>query len=377
MRLPRLKPVRVLPGQSWRRLKVWFRPVTIVQVILFGLGLAKRLPGIRHTLAWLVTRQMRKRPGHFEIKRRQSLVRRIPWGLATNPRNVAVAVAAFAVIAGSLMADAEPVGNNPARIARQVEENRPAPPPLPDDKGMHLSGPMALMLQVAMLQDSLNRLDQIAGYTTKFEKQERIDGKLSDRQVLAAKIRHKPFSVYFNYEVGSVGQEVLYPISEQDSRMLVKSARLGGRLPAMKLEPNSTLAMSESRYPVTMAGIRELTKMTLEIRQQDMKKRDGAVSVELRDDVRFDSRPVYAYTMDYATAKDSPMYRRCILYIDKQLMLPVYVRNWTWSNQTEGGVPGEFDDSTLIEYYAFRKINADVDLKPIDFARENDGYHFK
>lgn len=376
MRFPSWKPVRVSYRRAWRRLKLRFRPEVLLSVLLSGLALTKRLPGIRHTLAWHVRRQMRKRPGHFEISRRKSLLRRLAWGMATNPRNVAFGVAILAVIAGSMMADAEPVGNNPARIAQQVEENRPAPPPLPDEKGMHLSGQMALMLQVAMLQDSLNRLEKIRGYTAKFEKQERIDGDLSDKQVLAAKIRHKPFSVYFNYEVGSVGQEVLYPISGDDSRMLVKSARLGGRLPAMKLDPNSTLAMSESRYPVTMAGIKELTKMTLEIRQLDMKKRDGAVNVELRDDVRFDSRPVYAYTIDYASAKDSPTYRRCVLYIDKQLMLPVYVRNWTWSKDARGSESGAFDDSTLIEYYAYRKINADAGLKQIDFARENNSYNF-
>ena len=98
--------------------------------------------------------------------------------------------------------------------------------------------------------------------------------------------------------------------------------------------------------------------------------------LELRDDVRFDSRPVYAYTIDYASAKDSPTYRRCVLYIDKQLMLPVYVRNWTWSKNADGGESGKFDDSTLEEYYAYRKINAEAELKQIDFARENSSYNF-
>jgi|GEM_PF-994184 len=376
MRFPNWKPVRVSFRRPWRRLHLRFRPELLLSVFLSGLALTKHLPGIRHAFAWHVRRQMRKRPGHFEITRRKSLLRRLPWGVLTSPRNVAAGVAMLAVIAGSMMADAEPVGNNPEGIAQQVEDNRPAPPPMPGEKGMHLSGQMALMLQVAMLQDSLNRLEKIKGYTAKFEKQERIDGELSVRQVLAAKIRHKPFSVYFNYEFGSVGQEVLYPISGDDSRMLVKSARLGGRLPAMKLDPNSTLAMSESRYPVTMAGIKELTKMTLEIRQFDMKKREGAVNAELRDDVRFDSRPVYAYTVDYASAKDSPTYRRCVLYIDKQLMLPVYARNWTWSKNADGAESGTFDDSTLIEYYAYRKINAEADLKQIDFARNNSRYNF-
>lgn len=373
----RWKLVRVALGRTWLRLSSRLRPAILLQSVLIVLRLVTRLPGIRHVLAWRIRRQMRGRPGHFEITRRTSLIRRVPWHLATNAGNVAVAVAVMAVAAGSMLADEEPVGSNPSRIAQQAEENRSDAPPMPEDKGMRLSGHVALLLQVAMLEDSLTRLEQIESYTAKFEKQERIDGELSEHQVLATKIRHQPFSVYFKYEQGAVGQEILFPISDEDPRILVKSARLGGRLPAMKLEPNSPLVMGESRYPITMAGIKELTKMTLEIRQLDTRKPQGAVRIDLRDDVRFDGRPVYAYTVDYANAKVSPTYRRCVLYIDKELKLPVFVRNWTWSNQAKGSTAGEFDDSTLIEYYAFKKINTNAKLQRIDFARENGEYNLK
>ena len=364
-------------SHTWHRLSFRLRPANILLSVLAILGLVTRLPGIRHVLAWRVRRRMRMRPGHFEISRRKSLIRRLPWHRLTDAGNVAIAVAIVAVVTGSMMADDETVGSNPARIAQSAEENRTDAPPMPEDKGMRLSGHVALLLQVAMLEDALTRLEKIESYTAKFEKQERIEGELSERQVLSTKIRHEPFSVYFKYEEGAVGQEVLFPISGQDPRMLVKSAKLGGRLPTMKLDPNSPLVMSESRYPITMAGIRELTKMTLEIRQQDVRKPQGSVRIDLRDDVRFDGRSVYAYTVDYSNAKVSPTYRRCILYIDKQLKLPVFVRNWTWSDQADGSTSGEFDDSTLIEYYAFRKINTNAGLKRIDFARENGNYNLK
>jgi hypothetical protein len=371
------KLVLISLGRIGHRLSLRLRPAALRQSLFAVLGLVTRLPGIRHILAWRVRRRMRMRPGHFEITRRKSLIRRISWRQMADGGNVAFAIAVLAIVTGSMMAEEEPVGSNPARIAQQAEENRTDAPPMPEDKGMRLSGHVALLLQVAMLEDALTRLEEIESYTTKFEKQERIDGELSDRQVLATKIRHEPFSVYFKYEEGAVGQEVLFPISEKDRRMLVKSARLGGRLPTMKLDPHSPLVMSESRYPITMAGIRELTRMTLEIRQQDVRKPQGSVRIDLRDDVRFDGRPVYAYTIDYSNAKVSQVYRRCILYIDKQLKLPVFVRNWTWSNQADGATSGEFDDSTLIEYYAFRKINTSARLQRIDFARENGEYNLK
>ena len=78
------------------------------------------------------------------------------------------------------MMDAEPVGADASLVVQAAEQNRPAPPPLPEDSAMHLEGRVAMLLQIAMLQDANNRLEGIKSYTATFEKQERIDGELSD-----------------------------------------------------------------------------------------------------------------------------------------------------------------------------------------------------
>ncbi|NQV25758.1 MAG: DUF1571 domain-containing protein [Rhodopirellula sp.] len=340
---------------------------------------------VRHLLSWRTRRELRRRPGHFAVATRRGVRHRIALTFAQfrhlryllKPHPAAAMILATSAAVGWTMMDAEPVGADASQVVRAAEQNRPAPPPLPEDSAMHLEGRVAMLLQIAMLQDASNRLDAIKSYTATFEKQERIDGELSDEQSMLLKLQHQPLNVYMKWEKGGdVGREILFPVAEDDPRLLVQLTKFGGRLPALKLEPSSTLAMSEARYPVTMAGVKEMTRMTLEIRQRDLKLGER-VQVEMRDDRTFSGRPVYAYTVKYGSARDSEQYRKCILYIDKQLMIPVYGQNFTWPELVADADPGNLDATTLIEAYAYRDIKLEAQLDKNEFARTNPEYKFR
>jgi hypothetical protein len=77
------------------------------------------------------------------------------------------------------------------------------------------------------------------------------DDDVQDLQTIQLKLRHKPYGVYMKWlEGGDVGRELLFAEGQYDDKMQV---RLGGRkavLPVMKLDPNGSLAMKESRHPV-------------------------------------------------------------------------------------------------------------------------------
>lgn len=340
---------------------------------------------VRHLLSWRVRRELRRRPGHFSIATRSSIRSLIVWPFAQlrhlrhflQPHPAAAMILALAAIVGWTMMDAEPVGADASLVARTAGQNRPAPPPLPEESAMHLQGRVAMLLQIAMLQDANNRLEQVKSYTATFEKQERIDGELTEEQSMQLKLRHEPLNVYLKWEKGDdTGQELLFPAAKDDPRLLVQLPKFGGRLPALKLEPSSSLAMSKARYPITMAGVKEMTRMTLEIRQRDLNLGDR-VMTEMRDDKTFAGRPVYAYTVQYGSAKDSEQYRKCILYIDRQLMIPVFSRNFTWPELVENADPNNLDATTLIESYAYRSIQLEADLDKTEFARTNPDYRFR
>ena len=342
----------------------------------------------RHVFSWRARRELRRRPGHFSIKTRREIRGLIALPFAqlrhlkhlkhiAKPHPAAAMILVTSAVIGWTMMDAEPVGADASRVVQAAEQNRPAPPPMVEDSAMHLHGRVAMLLQIAMLQDANNRLKDVKSYTATFEKQERIDSELSDEQSIQIKLQHEPLNVYMKWEKGGdIGREILFPVAEDDPRLLVQLTKFGGRLPALKLEPSSTLAMSEARYPITMAGVKELAGMTLEIRQRDIKLGER-VQVEMRDDRTFSSRPVYAYTVKYANSKESEQYRKCILYIDKQLMIPVYSRNYTWPELVADADPNNLDATTLIESYSYRDIKLKADLEKIEFARSNPEYKFR
>ncbi|MDA1165685.1 MAG: DUF1571 domain-containing protein [Planctomycetota bacterium] len=340
---------------------------------------------IRHVVSWRTRRQLRRRPGHFVIRSRREFSSLIALPFAQlrhlkhliKPHPAAAFILASAAAIGWTMMDAEPVGADASLLVRASEMNRPEPPPLPEESSMHLHGRVAMLLQIAMLQDANSRLEKVQSYTATFEKQERIDGELSEEQTMQLKLQHEPLSVYLKWEKGGeVGRELLFPISSEDSRLLVQLTKFGGRLPALKLEPSSTLAMSEARYPITMAGLRQMTQIALEIRQQALNLGER-VHVEMRDDKTFAGRPVYAYSMTYADSADSEQYRKSIMYIDKQLMVPVHSRNYTWPDLVPNADPNNLDETTLIESYAYKGIELKADLSQGDFARENPAYRFR
>ncbi|MDA0283462.1 MAG: DUF1571 domain-containing protein, partial [Planctomycetota bacterium] len=185
---------------------------------------------IRHVVSWRTRRQLRRRPGHFDIhsrRRFRSLIA-LPFAQLRHlkhlikPHPAAAFVLASAAAIGWTMMDAEPVGADASLLVRASEMNGPEPPPLPEESSMHLQGRVAILLQIAMLQDANNRLEKVQSYTATLEKQERIDGELTEEQTMQLKLQHEPFSVYLKVEKGGeVGREILFPISADDRRLLV------------------------------------------------------------------------------------------------------------------------------------------------------------
>jgi len=271
--------------------------------------------------------------------------------------------------------DRMPIGADIRNLAVDVKRDGPEAPPTPEDATMRLEGEVALHLQIALLQSAVGRLEKIPQYSATFTKQERIDGSLLDEQIMLMKINHAPHKVFFKVEKGDIGREILFPAAEEDARLIVKLPRLGYRLPALKFEPTSSTPMSESRYPITMAGIKAFAELALEIRKKDLRL-GNKVQAEVRDNSEFDGRACYEFTISYADPSVSKDYRKCILKIDRQLMIPVFARNFTWPERVSDSDPNRLDDTTLLEFYTFKNIKLDGQLEPKAFVVENPEYHF-
>ena len=232
------------------------------------------------------------------------------------------------------------------------------------------AGHAAIRSQVALLEASMAKLDAIPAYTATLVKQERVDGELRDAERTIIKVRHEAFSVYMKWETGSAGQEVLYVDGKYDNQMLVHPGGWKGRfLPTLSVEPGGSLAMSQSRHPVTEAGLKILLQKHIDHRAEDLKT-DYCVATTTA--VSHEGRPATSLECIYKSQAASPDYSRTVLIIDDATGMPVLSRNFGWTSLDLDG-----EDATLIEHYEYRDIDLDAGLTKADFKRTNKKYNFK
>lgn len=233
-----------------------------------------------------------------------------------------------------------------------------------------------LKRKVEMLEAGRKFLHETPDYTAVFSKQELVGGELLDLQDIYLKCRHQPFSVYLRWLSGDEGREVLYTEGQNNGEMLVHGGGWKARLPSLSISPNSPLAMQESRYPVTKAGLLGTVDIMLECHREDQQSRRLAKCEQLEDQ-EFDTRMCSVFVVEYASAKVSPTYRKSVTFIDKEWNVPLYTENFGWPTPNETATGEELDEATLIEYYTFTEVEFQQQLANGDFDKANEEYRFR
>jgi hypothetical protein len=230
----------------------------------------------------------------------------------------------------------------------------------------------AVRRKIALLEQGRAFLEKIPDYTAQFVKQELVSGELLDEQSIYLKCRHRPFSVYLKWETGDEGREVLYLDGAHDGDMIVHGGGWKARLPSLSISPTSSLAMKESRYPITNVGLLELVKTMLQVHAGDLANNTIARCEALAGQ-EFDGRPCDGFLVEYRDAATSPIYRKSIVLIDKE----VYTRNFGWPDARTQATGDALDEATLIEYYTYADLRFRQQLAEADFDRGNEDYRFR
>jgi Protein of unknown function (DUF1571) len=239
-----------------------------------------------------------------------------------------------------------------------------------------LSNRAALLFQLMLLERGIQKLDKLADHTATFYKRERVDGRMGEPQVMQIKVRHKPFSVYMTWLTGDKGRELLYVEGKYDGKMLVKLGGVKGRLvPTLKLDPNGSQAMAESRHPVTNAGLLNLAKKVADYRRKDLKQK-AAVKCRLFEDQVLNDRKTYCFVIEYPNAAASKVYRKSVIFVDKEWLVPVCVQNFGWPDGSAVEA-AKLDKETLLEDYRFSSIHLDQKLADSHFDRYNEKYRLR
>ena len=241
------------------------------------------------------------------------------------------------------------------------------------------SSKVALQLHVALLEVGKHRIERYPDYSATFIKQERVNGgDVQEVQSIQLKLRHKPFGIYMKWiEGGDVGRELLHAEGQYDDKMLVRLGGIKKRLPLLKLDPTGAIAMKESRHPVTEMGLALLADQILKYRKRDLTLKEG-VRWEMLPEQKFMDRACDCWVVEYDSREVEPVYRKSITYIDRELSLPVCVRNFGWPEaETEAGDAAALDEATLIEYYGYTDIKFESRLTDNDFDKGNSDYTFR
>lgn len=235
----------------------------------------------------------------------------------------------------------------------------------------------ALLVNLLLLEKGAERLSRVSGYTATFFKQERLGLAQGEGQVIELKLRHEPFSVYMKWLTGDKGRELLYVDGLNDGDMIVHPGGWKARLlPALKLDPEGSLAMRESRHPVTMVGLFNLARRIIDKRRNDLKDVKG-LQCRMVEDQEINGRACYCFVMKYDSPLVSEEYRKTVQYVDKETCLPVAIKNYGWPKGDQEIEPDKLDEATLFEHYAYYDVRLNQQLADRDFDRNNDEYRFR
>ncbi len=186
-----------------------------------------------------------------------------------------------------------------------------------------LPAPAVALLEPASWTDVVARYGTVHDYTCLYEKRERaIDhGSL---QTIRMSFR-KPLDVRLEWldDTGKVDQVAVYRQGYNDGRVIVKRHGLVGSIAGtIRLDPQSTLALQDSRHSITQVGLGYMI---------------DRVSQDLRDE-RVTSQPLVEEAIDGRTCDrlefDGPAgmalvgiegARRAVVWIDRVLKLPIKV----------------------------------------------------
>jgi hypothetical protein len=216
------------------------------------------------------------------------------------------------------------------------------------------------------------KLEQIQDYACTLHKRERISGSLTEQEAMYVKVRHEPFSVYvyFLTPAKMKGQEAIFVRGKNDGNILAHppagfKKRLVG---TVSLKPDSMLAMSGNRYPMTELGLRRLTERLIEVGEHD--SQFGECDVKVRPGAKINRRDCTCIEVVHPIPRQEFLFHLAKIYVDSEYNLPTRYEAYEWP-QEAGGTP------ILTEEYTYTNLKFNNGFTDKDFDPNNPEYDFK
>lgn len=219
-------------------------------------------------------------------------------------------------------------------------------------------------IQVA--QSSLKSISEVKDYQAFFNKRELVGNKMIVHSMLI-KMRHDPFSVYLRFSGEEDGREVIYVDGQNDGELLVHETGITSLVGTVSVNPTGSRALSESRYPITRIGMKNLVGSVLEQWKSDRQFDD--VELKYFPKAKLGQVECKVIQTSHPTPRNGAQFQMTRLFIDRESNLPVRIEQYAFPSQP-GGKP------MLVEEYTYSGIRTDIGLKDIDFDTRNPAYGY-
>jgi hypothetical protein len=270
-------------------------------------------------------------------------------------------------------AGADIIRQSVAKTSLVINTSKPATP-ADDSLTPEQRAEQNLAKKIELLKKGMAFLQATPDYTAQFMKRELVNGELLEEQTMAMKVRHEPFSIYLKWLDGDAGREVMYVDGVNDGKMLVHSGTgWKSRLPAILMEPDSTLAMQEARYPVTRAGMLALADTIIGFNQKDLESKSFSHCHHLEDQL-VGNRSCHCFVLEYKDRAANGDYRKSMTLIDKEWCIPLYIKNFGWPADDVKRSEEELDELTLLEHYVYTDVKFRAALTQLDSDHANEDY---
>jgi outer membrane lipoprotein-sorting protein len=209
-------------------------------------------------------------------------------------------------------------------------------------------------------QETEESLAKVDNYTAVFHRIERVNGKLIPEETAFLKFK-RPFKVYMKWINPLQGQESLYVEGTNNNKVRAHGTGLT-KLITVNLNPTGSMAMENSRHPITEAGLEFLVKTIGSNLQRGL--RAGELTSKDHGEQKVYGRKTRELEgiLPKDPAKGYYCYR-CIVNLDVETQMPIKTQIFDWEDQ-------------LIECYGYENLSLNPGLSDKDFDPKNPEYHF-
>ena len=222
-----------------------------------------------------------------------------------------------------------------------------------------------LVPALRLADKALQKISAVSDYEATFVKKEYV-GRSFIEQKMLIRYRKQPMSVYLKFLEPNEGRQVMFVQGANGGQMQVKETGLASLIGTINIDPNGATALAESKYPITMIGMENMTRrlMTEWVKATD---RDD-ITVKFYPNAKIGDMECRVIESTHTDVVKSQGIYRARLYIDKSNGLPIRIQ--------EFGPPKKGGQPTLLSDYVYLNVRTDTGMTAYDFDPRNPRYGF-